>query len=1108
MPGKNIVLRLMTDFFLPKDNIVVSVDETKNFSTLLGMILKKVAMKDMKGHCLYICKGNNPPVPKTPLLPADMKKSPKQLKIKVGTYIAIKKENFAAQKKAQKVAEKEKKLEEEDPEAAKKLEKQQRREQKQELALQEAIRTAILDPGNEDGVLPKELFLKLVMPTLYAAALTTILSHVGMWIHEPKHFVKVLMTLVGVICGAQPTYYGERQERRRVAEFATAPPKRPLRDLAHLVSPQQIKVLSDQSHLFAFFEKMKTAYLAKPGDVVDELLSGSLVVAPDLTDQELALALAVGVVHEHDAAPLQHSFLTWVRCSLGVHGADMDRILLNGTPDAARLSDGTYKPYNDPHSKVVSQAMMAAAEVPDGKNAEAIAKAWAVVERNVKWIFQAAALAGDAPGGSTTLHKGMTHLSTPYVTHAQGLKRGTVFAMPGFVECSTQAKVAEEVVKKGLAEATAKPKPKAAPPPPEPAKPKKKAAKPAPPPKKEKKEDVSGTLQLKITKVPTMHDMGAHLPYDPCQHPAMLSPFTVLEVAASRPNDKLSANSFDIDLKFKELWALDDSFKQTLLDDAERASLRLLLKTRVPETFLVVVLGVAIGTACIGPVLEAKEAECKRQLGILVGSIVLPAVSCALAAAHAEEARAARLKKEEEEREKANAEELAAREKEEANLKRQQERQAREREREREEEEAERRKQEEHEKLMRLLEQQKKKKKTTPSGHGAPAITAPRFDDGGGQQRRRNEVDWIAEELMAMRAFEKRMEERRTELDRWDKNRKRDAAQWERIKMEEIEKAAKKRTAVVQRLIREQEAMQQKLFEKNKACERRIGESEKEIERRHSALKKEVEDFEQRRRELEEERALGVANLERIAQQHTASRHEVAKENEALRAKVKEHARRAGDLRSQLEATANSAGVEGATPEDAAEHKASADFAPVLAWLGDIGLARFADAFAGQGHTLQSVCKLAEADLNVMQVAALGPRRRLLLEADILRTKLEAEQAAAEKAKKDVGDGEGLITKSRGALSLRRVLIEFYAKFDPAKVPQVAMILQKFHGKYDELFATLASIYPIYFPSPYRDRTAILARRVNPELLPAVDVLLDLHRGRERELLDLLLRTS
>ncbi|KAJ9444890.1 hypothetical protein DIPPA_32425 [Diplonema papillatum] len=93
-----------------------------------------------------------------------------------------------------------------------------------------------------------------------------------------------------------------------------------------------------------------------------------------------------------------------------------------------------------------------------------------------------------------------------------------------------------------------------------------------------------------------------------------------------------------------------------------------------------------------------------------------------------------------------------------------------------------------------------------------------------------------------------------------------------------------------------------------------------------------------------------------------------------------------------------------------------------------------------------------------------------------------------------------------GSYTLQQILTDFYTKYDQAKAPQVTGIFHQFHGQYDALFATIASIYPLYFPSPYRERTVSILQKTCPALLPAVDVLLDLHQGREIEFLGDLLR--
>ena len=206
--------------------------------------------------------------------------------------------------------------------------------------------------------------------------------------------------------------------------------------------------------------------------------------------------------------------------------------------------------------------------------------------------------------------------------------------------------------------------------------------------------------------------------------------------------------------------------------------------------------------------------------------------------------------------------------------------------------------------------------------------------------------------------------------------------------------------------------------------------------------------------------------------------------------------------------------VENHVSDKGANFRLTETFAPVLKWLLSIDMTRFADLFAENELSIDAVKQLSEDDLEEMGVGPLGPRTivvnaiRKLRQGRTARTTITLPgEGISPRDTSQCVDVDDVMEQS-DLFNVKKILTDFYLKYDSGKVCQINEITHKFEGQTERLFATLASIYPIYFPSPYRDRTVSLLKSISPPLVPAVDILLDLHQDREIELLGDLLRVS
>eukprot|EP01065_Artemidia_motanka_P033191 TRINITY_DN40162_c0_g1_i1.p1 TRINITY_DN40162_c0_g1~~TRINITY_DN40162_c0_g1_i1.p1 ORF type:complete len:508 (+),score=268.73 TRINITY_DN40162_c0_g1_i1:50-1525(+) len=347
---------------------------------------------------------------------------------------------------------------------------------------------------------------------------------------------------------------------------------------------------------------------------------------------------------------------------------------------------------------------------------------------------------------------------------------------------------------------------------------------------------------------------------------------------------------------------------------------------------------------------------------------------------------------------------------------------------------------------------------------------------------------------------------RRKELDEHERERKDTYERWERERRRGLEEeTARLRDAAAA-------AEQRRLGEEREAEARADAAAAKlqaelrELERRRADLHASSKEIEQRRKHLDQDQELSAAFVTRVTEQQAAVVDEVQRENDELRRRIAETSRAVADLQGRQEGQpliddvlrrterfeeALAAITQAAKQRDQIDFVCSDQFAPVLQWLSSAGLTRYAAKFAENEFDVDACASLTERDLDGMGIAAVGVRRRLLVEAAALRERREAQQPS--------GPDAGV-----GGLTPRSVLEMFYQKYDAAKVPQVPQILKEYD--LTSIFSTVAALYPIDSPSPYAERLTQVLSDVAPALLPCQEVLLDLYCGREVELMGYLMR--
>ena len=598
-----MILRLLTDHFAPSHKIVVSVDAKRPFCNLLGLILRKCAVPSMQGHCIYLCKGN-PPRPSVPFYPEDLKNSPKKMNLKEGSYIMIKAETggIKERKAADKIEKKEQELKAADPDAYKKLQKEKNILTRQENEVK--VTLLGLDPDED---LPKEMMIQLCSPAWVFAAVTIVMTEVGGWL-EKKHLAKVIPILCAAIAAAVPTYFCEREHTKRAGCLQTFVATPRIAPAAAQPNPSSTYWgVNEAERMNAVFAKLKEKFLSKSGDVLDEVFA-NLIAAPDLHDSELVVALSAKALFlrdtpasisstpdtpdgeiatteedgkpsaEPEPAAVRNEMECFLAHTIGVHGADLDRLLLCSPPEGDRLS--RYTPLNKSLTAVISEALYIVSDKPkegseeEGREEE-VAQAWILLERHVKWIFHVCALSiecgTNVPG---TLYKGMPYQSMKTILEFKEYTRGTVLNWPGFAGFSDNMKTAEKILLEGFKSATSNPFGKSD----GEAKKEKDKGDKEKVKQKPKQKDDKATLLFKATKMTRMLPVSSLVAYTPPQ-PYLLSPFNVFEVQSTRPNTNVSENSYDVDLKYTSAW--DPELAEAIKAETLRASERLLLKRRV-----------------------------------------------------------------------------------------------------------------------------------------------------------------------------------------------------------------------------------------------------------------------------------------------------------------------------------------------------------------------------------------------------------------------------------------------------------------------------------------------------------------------------------------------
>ena len=562
-----MILRIITDYLLPGDKIVVSVSDTKPFCNLLGIILKRVAIKTIEGHAIYICKGS-PPRPSVPLLPADMKKSPKKLGIANGKYIAIMKESggIKERKKALAQVEKEEKMKKDDPVAYKAMERDKERIQREKNAMEKVMRDV-----ESDDDMPLEVFCKLVAPTVVAACFTIVASEIGCWL-EPRYLAKYIPILAATLCAAVPTYFGERELNRRCGE-ATLHLNTHSDISTNYITDAQTRWISNEFpqhepelNLTHFIEKLIKLYEDKQGDLFDEIME-VFKLPPDLVDPELVLARSMFNIYsdnkqittksddatensadtaepsDSEDVDIARAFVTKL---VGLSDTSTDLILLCGKcripvntnfttklSEALAIAASSYLPA-EPQSPNSPKTQSEAPDSPKGSphksdvpgfdlvvngKERAIAEAWEYIGKHIKCLFHFASLETKLePGKELTLWKGMSHISLQLLEGMVKLKRGMIMGWSTFNKFGASQKPEETVLQEGYNASTANPF------------------------GGKQVNDNKGTILFKVTKTSSVI-------YSP-NGETILSPFSQLEVSSVRPNTNVSDNSFDFDLKY------------------------------------------------------------------------------------------------------------------------------------------------------------------------------------------------------------------------------------------------------------------------------------------------------------------------------------------------------------------------------------------------------------------------------------------------------------------------------------------------------------------------------------------------------------------------------
>eukprot|EP01060_Flectonema_neradi_P035588 TRINITY_DN6591_c0_g1_i1.p1 TRINITY_DN6591_c0_g1~~TRINITY_DN6591_c0_g1_i1.p1 ORF type:complete len:1176 (+),score=257.53 TRINITY_DN6591_c0_g1_i1:117-3644(+) len=1100
-----MILKLITDDLLPTDKIVLSCKETTPFCNLLGPILKRVAIGSIQGHAIYICKGS-PPRPSVPLFPADMKKSPKKLGlVHMKTTIAIMKEKGGVRERmeALAVAKKEEKLKQEDPEAYKAMERDRERIQKEKNELVKVLRDV-----DSDDDMPLEVFCKLVAPTVVAACYTIICSEIGCWL-EPRYLAKYVPILAATLCAAIPTYFGEREMDRRCIEASTHLSTVPEIKTNYISDPlsrwitNEVPNPDSESNLTHFVAKLVKIYEDKPGDLFDEMMD-VFTLAPDLIDSELVLARAMYNVYlrENEKKSTEDGIeQTAEQATEPTGDGDIARAfvsklvgLSDSSLDIVTLCGKSKTPLNKNLTTKISEALAVAAtgylpaepqspgspksSAPDSsKNSpvqseapgfdlavsardKSVAEAWDFITRHIKCIIHFSALESAHPTGDATLWKGMSHISLKLLDSMIKAKRGTVMGWGMFSRFGTVQKTEEALLLEGYKASTSNPF------------------------GGKQVDDNKGTILFKIVKTPSSITAA--------NNDIILSPFTQLEVSSVRPNTNVSDNSFDFDMKFTK-----SLFPQHLIESTKREALavseRVYTIIQKPAVLATAILGITTCVACIGPILEEKE-RIHQEMLLCAG--IYAAVSSAVASQAASDKiqeRIAIAQMDEEERKRKL------------------------------EEDEKKRQEDERRRALEEQQQREKEESDRLAAEAAAAAAALSSPDPSPPPQFQSplsvsspvavsaEIDWEREELEAMKRFEELFAERKKELDEYERSRIERTTKWEETMLLAIEKTATERQTSLDDKIREQEERLRQITAKATEAEELVKRIDNETDRKKALQAAENERMDLQRQQLKDDQ-LGITNnmttvIDRIQKDNANIQEQLRQSAEQM---AKRHSDYSNLLRTMSEVEQQRLSSihkpqEPQISEKGASFRLTDSFAPVLGWLVSIGMTRFADCFAENELSLSSVKELTDADLEEMGVGPLGPRTILVNAIKTLKEK-GFSATAARQHPTDTGMNPAQVETSE--FNIKKILTDFYLKYDADKVCQVNEISMKFEGQTDRLFATLSSIYPIYFPSPYRDRTLALLKSIAPSLIPAVDILLDLHQDREIELLGDLLRVS
>eukprot|EP01065_Artemidia_motanka_P030416 TRINITY_DN36431_c0_g1_i1.p1 TRINITY_DN36431_c0_g1~~TRINITY_DN36431_c0_g1_i1.p1 ORF type:complete len:1276 (+),score=462.90 TRINITY_DN36431_c0_g1_i1:81-3908(+) len=384
-----MILRLLSDVadsnkkVFVTDKLVISVDERRPLSLALGRILKTLAVPSMEGHCLYTTIGK-PPQQHRPVMPNELKLSPKKLGFKEGDCILVKREEGGI-KERRKQAKEFQRLEtmrQADPAAFQKEMKQKNQEATAKVELQQKQRDKEWDDGYDSELdVDEEVVQREVLPAVLLLGMKSLA--LAAQIHLESMLTKCELTALAAmfaatVAAAVPTYANGAAVGRRL-RAALVPPA-PVAEVPRPPNLGAVWLPHDSHHVWEagddsalsgrlndVFQRFIAMYNAKEGDVVDEWLA-NLVLPDDLTSDSL---MAPPPEHLRRRGPLQllarvaeavteahkEAFPEWDEARMLVakhavaHGTDCDRLFGWGdVPACSKEAAEDYAAYTKRHA--------------------------------------------------------------------------------------------------------------------------------------------------------------------------------------------------------------------------------------------------------------------------------------------------------------------------------------------------------------------------------------------------------------------------------------------------------------------------------------------------------------------------------------------------------------------------------------------------------------------------------------------------------------------------------------------------------------------------------------------------------------------------------------